>query len=221
MSRMARPGWLAWGRAALWAAAAGVLAPGAAGRIGEAVDELEKRLLGEGRSLRMMGDERERQVMDAPFARHLHRFPEEHEIRVYYKRDDGERALVTEARESAQPRGWVLLVVFVEGRSVLEVYRRNGPGPSEPELRLLLVAQQGDSHWARLERGMTAGSGGGSLFGYEYERADGAVRAHRDRNFVYFFSVNFDRMLAAQVEAERAEQQKEIEKTAPVSVRGF
>ena len=95
------------------------------------------------------------------------------EVRVYFKTDDGRTPSTKDLNAQHMPPGWDLHVVYVNGKSVLELFKRS-QGMTEFEVNQLLTVQSGGSYWKRVGKGDEKEP---SAFGYEMERDDGGVRA--------------------------------------------
>ena len=73
--------------------------------------------------------------------------------------------------------GWELMVVAVDGVSVLEVYRRIGNYVSPAEFEGLLKINGGERIWSEVAKKDNRSEQ--SLFAYDYETADGQLRARQ------------------------------------------
>ena len=60
-----------------------------------------------------------------PYQKYLDYLPDRTEIRIYYKTLDGRKPLAKEIKASGMLEGWDVHVIYVEGKSVLEIYRRS------------------------------------------------------------------------------------------------
>lgn len=119
--------------------------------------------------------------------------------------------------------GWDLHVLYVNGKSAVEVYKRS-QGLSEYEFNHLLGLQANGSYWKKKEKaGQGEGEAGGageetevapSAFGYEMELENKAVRAKKMGSGLMFFDTKLDVMLAQMSDSDKLEK-------APVSVNGF
>ena len=108
--------------------------------------------------------------------------------------------------------GWDLHVVFVNGKSAIEVYKRS-QGMTEQEFNRLMAIHAGGSFWKRL--GKEDKDEVVSAFGFEMIRDDGLVRARKlGRDSVLFFDTEIDVELAEM-------KASDLEEKAPVSVDGF
>jgi hypothetical protein len=139
----------------------------------------------------------------------------------YFKTDDGSSA---QTRLNAGPplMGWEYQVYLYKGVSVLEIYRRLGQELTDPEIALLLELNHGKSTWQHASMGAsTLDQKTDSFLGYDYTRADGAVRGLRKGNDLVLFDAGLDKRLLDMMEKARQVQNASSKGTAPVSVRGF
>ena len=83
-----------------------------------------------------------------PYQKYLDYLPERSEIRVYYKTLDGKKPVAKEMKASGMLEGWDVHIIFVEGKSVLEIYRRSS-SINEFEFSALLRLQTGQSFWEK------------------------------------------------------------------------
>lgn len=180
------------------------------GRIGERRQTIEKRLKNSGGIVYRRSGMVEERKKGMPYMKYMEYLPGSTELRVYYKTADGRNPSSGELIEKGSLPGWDLHVVYVGGRSAIEVYKRSG-GMSEYEFNKLLSKLAGDSYWKKVKKDER----GSSAFGYTMEREDGTVRAKKSGNdTLMIFSSSIDERLAERNEEELAEQ-------APVSVEGF
>jgi hypothetical protein len=119
---------------------------------------------------------------------------------IYFKTDDGTSA-AKKLQSTGAITGWELRVYLYKQLSGLEIYHRVGATLSDAEVAAILNANRGNTTW---NRGSTQAStvslsgdssGSTSFIGYEYERADGQVRAHRVGNDLVLFSTELDKNL--------------------------
>ena len=87
-----------------------------------------------------------------PYQKYLDYLPDRTEIRIYYKTLDGRKPLAKEIKASGMLEGWDVHVIYVEGKSVLEVYRRSS-SINEFEFSALLRLQTGQSFWEKRQTG--------------------------------------------------------------------
>lgn len=146
-----------------------------------------------------------------PYAKFDAVLPASAELRIYYKTADGSRPKPSELTGKRAGTGWDLHVLYLNGRSVMELYERS-QDISDFELNQLLAVQAGGSFWKKLDE---AAEKEPSAFGYEMIRDDGAVRAVKvGGKGVLFVESAFDTRLAEVKEADLLQK-------APVSVQGF
>ncbi len=180
------------------------------GRIGDSKQTMERRLFSSGGVVYRDDAVEAQRQRGMPYLSYLELMPGSAEVRIYFKTADGRRAQSSDLEGKKMPAGWDLHVVYVGGRSVVEVYKRS-QSISEYELNELLARQAGDGYWKRPKKDKR----GPSAFGYEMERNDGAVRAKKlGGNAVMVFDAETDAKLAEMNEAALIEK-------APVSVEGF
>tara|TARA_B100001989_G_C24501115_1_gene444972 strand:+ start:605 stop:1216 length:612 start_codon:yes stop_codon:yes gene_type:complete len=182
-------------------------------RIGEERLELEKRLNVSGglqyREERVLSNRRR----GMPYQKYLDYLPERSEIRVYYKTLDGKKPVAKEMKASGMLEGWDVHIIFVEGKSVLEIYRRSS-SINEFEFSALLRLQTGQSFWEKRdtndENDETV-----TAFGFDYERNDKKLRAKKlGSNMMLICSAPFDRF----IKQEFLDKQME---SLPASIKGF
>ena len=182
-------------------------------RIGEERLELEKRLSVSGglqyREERVLSNRRR----GMPYQKYLDYLPERSEIRVYYKTLDGKKPVAKEMKASGMLEGWDVHIIFVEGKSVLEIYRRSS-SINEFEFSALLRLQTGQSFWEKRdtndENDETV-----TAFGFDYERNDKKLRAKKlGSNMMLICSAPFDKF----IKQEFLDKQME---SLPASIKGF
>ncbi len=148
-----------------------------------------------------------------PYQKFLDFLPERAEIRIYYKTLDGRKPLAKEIKASGMLEGWDVHVIYVEGKSVLEIYRRSS-SINEFEFSALLRLQTGQSFW---EKRQTSGENEEPVtaFGFDYERNDKKLRAKKmGANTLLICSTPFDQFLRKQFQDEQME-------SLPASIKGF
>ena len=177
-------------------------------RVGESMAEIERRLTSSGGIIY-----RDQAMIDArmrgmPYLRILNYLPSRPQVRLYFKTDDGRRPMASELSARDMPKGWDLHVVYLNGVSVLEAYKRS-QALTEQEINQLLALQQGDSYWERVR---TAEN---TALGYRMLRKDEVLRANQVGNdTLIIFDAKMDRHVAEAIEEARIE-------SAPISVQGF
>lgn len=181
------------------------------GRVGESRTQLEGRLLHSGGIVYRDDATELNRRRGMPYLSHLDLMPEA-ELRIYYKTADGSRPKSSDMDPRRPSAGWDIHVLYIGGRSVLEVYKRN-PGMTDAEFNQLLKLQAGDSYWKKLGRA-DPGTERLSIFGCDMEREDGKVRAKGGGSTLLLVSRELDQDLA------RLRAQQEAA-DAPTSLKGF
>lgn len=193
-------------------------------RIGESKSILEKRLLASGGLVY-----RDEAIIEArrrgmPYEGLFDYVVSDIDVQVYHKSaSKGKKALRSKFSAKRMLPGWDLHVVYVNGRSVLEIYQRS-PKMTEQEQNLLLHMQGQGSRWSRVEKGQQEVGGDVpdsarekkelSVFGYEMIRNDKAVRAKLVKNGILFVDAEMDAKFAIARDDDR-------NSSAPESVSGF
>ncbi len=182
-------------------------------RIGETRLTIEKRLLKSGGY-----QYREDKILlnrkrGMPYSKFEEYFPEKADLRIYYKTIDGKKPLSKDVRASGMLEGWNLHILFVQGKSVIELYKRSDR-ITEFEFIQLLNLQSGNSFWEKKsENDLEPGQF--STFGFDFQRNDQVLRAKKmGTNTVMIFSTSFDHLMKKNI---REEQMND----APSSVDGF
>jgi hypothetical protein len=177
-------------------------------RVGESMADIERRLTSSGGIIY-----RDQAIIDArmrgmPYLRILDYLPSRPQLRLYFKTDDGRRPMASELSARDMPKGWDLHVIYLNGVSVFEAYKRS-QALTEQEINQLLALQQGDSYWERVR---TAEN---TALGYRMLRKDETLRANQVGNdTLIIFDAKMDRRVAEAIEEARIE-------SAPISVQGF
>lgn len=194
-------------------------------RIGESKPELEKRLFSTGALA--YRDEKiiEARKQGKPYVGYLSYLKSDVEVQVYHKpASSEEKAQRSKFTEKRMLPGWDLHVVYVNGKSALELYERS-TSITEQELNLLLLLQADGQRWSKRD---SDGLGGNkdreatteserknaTAFGFQMISNDGIIRANKKNKEVLFIDAVFDARLAAAREDER-------NTSAPESVYGF
>ncbi|MBC2593180.1 hypothetical protein H5P28_02795 [Ruficoccus amylovorans] len=198
---------------------AGLLAGTAHARIGESRSSLENRLFKDRKGVKVPARDQSNWIThkSVPYRALYEFFPDGIEEAVYYKIAEDGQATTADVNENQFPDGWMLHVVYKNGQSVFEAYRRNGAGITRYEEEAILVVNQGGSHWQRVN----AKEAKPSVFGYNLERADGQVRAQLRGNYLLVYRVEFDEVVKAGKDEADAETDAEKKDEAPKSVEGF
>ena len=182
-------------------------------RIGEERLALERRLLKSGGY--QYRDEKviENRRKGMPYIKFEEFFPDRADLRIYYKTIDGRKPLSKDIKTSTMLEGWNLHVLFAQGKSVMEVYKRSEK-ITEFEFIHLLNLQSGNSFWEK-KTDKELNDGEYSTFGFDMQRNDKALRAKKlGSNTVMIFSAGFDHLMKKSIR----EEQMEI---APESIDGF
>jgi hypothetical protein len=186
-------------------------------RIGERRESLERRLFGSGGIVYREELTQQNRQKGMPYLRYMDYLGGSAEVRVYFKTADGRNPSSSELEEKQMGAGWDLHVVYVNGKSVLEVYQRSHE-MSEHEMNHLLLQQGQGSFWKRLGKEEKAEVV--SAFGFDMIRDDGNVRAkelrlkNKGRGALLFVDSGIDESLAKLNESD-------LQKKAPISVDGF
>ena len=181
-------------------------------RIGERRDSLERRLLSSGGIVYRDETVEKNRRRGMPYTKYMDYMGDSAEVRIYFKTSDGRNPSSSELEEKRMGEGWDLHVVYVSGKSVLEVYKRS-QAMSEHEKNHLLIRQGQGSFWKRLEKAERAELI--SAFGAELISDDGRIRASKMRGSgMLFVDADVDEKLAKMNESD-------LQKKAPVSVEGF
>ena len=181
-------------------------------RIGERREAIERRLFATGGIVYRDDVIEAARQRGMPYMKYMDYMPGSAEVRIYFKTDDGRRPVSSELDAKQVSAGWDLHVLFVNGVSLAEVYKRS-QGMSEFEFNQLLAIHADGSFWRRatpedLEEMESA-------FGMNMVRDDGLIRAKKlGGDTLMVVDSEFDAKLAELNENDLLER-------APVSVRGF
>ncbi len=197
----------------LLATVAGLSVPSSAdARIGERREAIERRLFATGGIVYRDDVIEAARQRGMPYMKYMDYLPGSAEVRIYFKTDDGRRPISSELDAKRVSAGWDLHVLFVNGVSLAEVYKRS-QGMSEFEFNQLLAIHADGSFWRRatpedLEEMESA-------FGMNMVRDDGLIRAKKlGGDTLMVVDSEFDAKLAELNENDLLER-------APVSVKGF
>jgi len=147
-----------------------------------------------------------------PYMKYIELLPRPVDTRIYFKTADGRNPNSSELEERGNLVGWDLHVVYVEGKSAIEVYKRS-QSMSEFEFNALLGVVAEGSYWKRLEKEEKADMV--SAFDVDMVRSDGAVRAKKlGRDSLLLVSPEIDEHLLKM-------NTEQLQESAPVSVKGF
>ena len=182
-------------------------------RIGDERLTLEKRLLRSGgfqyREEQVLANRRK----GMPYVKFEEYFPDRADMRIYYKTIDGRKPLSKDIKTSTMLEGWNLHVLFVQGKSVMEVYRRS-ENITEFEFIHLLNLQSGNSFWEK-KSDKDLDENEFSTFGFELQRNDKLLRAKKiGSNAVMIFSSRFDHLIKKTIRDDQMDN-------APTSTEGF
>lgn len=186
------------------------VSPTADARIGERRESIERRLTSTSGIMYRNDKLEETRRKGMPYMKYLELLGSSADVRIYFKTADGRRPTSSELEEKRTNAGWDLHVVFVNGKSVLELYKRS-QSMSEYELNQLIALQGGGSGWKKIGKEDAEES----AFGYGMESNDGSVRAKKlggDR--ILFIDAKIDTSLAEMSTSDLLEK-------APVSIDGF
>jgi len=169
--------------------------------------------------------EKERQLRDIPLTPFSHLLPtaaEEWKEQIFWK-----SAL---HRRPSDDDGWRVHVYYLNGRSVVELYRRVGKPLNEFEINAILSRMRGGQTWRRVPK-KEGQKQEDTILGYDFalgEEGADVLRARKQGDWLIVYHKRFDDYLAArkerwdETEAQRkAELAVENEKSAPISVDGF
>jgi len=181
-------------------------------RIGESRSALESRILRSGAVVYRDDDLEQRRHRGMPYMKYIELLPRPVDTRIYFKTADGRNPNSSELEERGNLVGWDLHVVYVEGKSAIEVYKRS-QSMSEFEFNALLGVVAEGSYWKRLEKEEKADMV--SAFDVDMVRSDGAVRAKKlGRDSLLLVSPEIDEHLLKM-------NTEQLQESAPVSVKGF
>ena len=85
-----------------------------------------------------------------PYNKYKEYYPKSTDLRIYYKTSDGRQPKASEMQVRGMLEGWDLHVIYLDGVSVMEIYRRSKT-ITEFEFIYLLNFQAGGSYWKRLQ----------------------------------------------------------------------
>lgn len=184
-------------------------------RIGESRASFERRLFSSGGIAYRDKEERATRRESGPYSSYLQYLGESAEVRVYFKSDDGSQPTQTDLSAQSLGSGWEVHVLFVSGKSVMELYKRTG-SMTEQEMNALLALLGDGNYWekaaAPIERKEEEEVP--SAFGFQYVRSDGEVRANKSGGGLMVFQKQLDEFLAKRHESD-------LLQSAPKSVQGF
>ena len=185
-------------------------------RIGERRDSVERRLFSSGGIMYRDDVVEASRRKGMPYLKYLELMSSSTDVRVYYKTADGRRPSSKELEEKRLLPGWDLHVLYVDGKSAIEVYKRS-QAMTDYELNQLLTLQAQGSFWKKVDKKAKAEGEEEpppSAFGYEMELDNGSIRAKKMGNGLMVFDKRLDVMLATMQDSDQQEK-------APLSVSGF
>ncbi|MFO8026499.1 MAG: hypothetical protein R6U56_02410 [Opitutales bacterium] len=196
-------------------------------RIGERRESFERRLFSNGGIMIRSREEDSSSRRSGPYTSYMQYLGSSAKVRVYFKSDDGSERTQTDVDKGSLGSGWEVHVLYVNGKSVLELYKRVG-SMSEYERNALLGILGGGGYWKEAEKepeaspsveadaepGAAEDEPPPSAFGFDYVRNDGEVRAKKSGGGIMVFQKQLDEFLARQHESN-------LQKDAPKSVQGF
>ncbi|HBR93295.1 MAG TPA: hypothetical protein DEA90_03935 [Opitutae bacterium] len=181
-------------------------------RIGERRDSIERRLFASGGIVYRDDAIETTRRRGMPYVKYLEYLSGSSDVRIYFKTSDGRRPASSELEERRMSNGWDLHVVYVGGKSVIEVYKRS-QGITEHEFNHLMALHAEGSFWKRVSQEEKAEEV--SAFGFDMLRDDGQVRAKKiGADAVMFVDAEADVRLAQM-------NTSDLQEKAPVSVEGF
>ncbi|MDP4610275.1 MAG: hypothetical protein NWT02_03725 [Opitutales bacterium] len=179
-------------------------------RVGESKEAFERRLFGSGGIIYRDEAVESSRRKGMPYNKYLDFMTSSTDVRIYYKTADGRRPMASELEDKRVQPGWDVHVLYVGGKSVLEVYKRS-QSMSEYEMNYLIALQGGGSGWKKVEKEELEPS----AFGYEMVSSDGSVRAKKMGGDSLLF-------VDAKIDIGLAElKTNDLLERAPVSVNGF
>lgn len=181
-------------------------------RIDERRESIESRLFASGGIVYRNDEIEESRRRGMPYMRYLQYLPGTADIRIYFKTSDGRRPTSSELEQRRKSAGWDLHVVYVGGKSVIELYQRS-QGMTDFETNHLLNLHIDGGYWKRPSKEEKEKIV--SAFGFDMVRSDERVRAKKiGGDKLMFFEANIDERLAEM-------NTKELQQSAPISVDGF
>jgi hypothetical protein len=181
-------------------------------RIGERRETIERRLFSSGGIVYRDDTIESNRRKGMPYLKYFEYLPSDCDVRIYFKTADGRRPASSELGEKRLSAGWDLHIVYVGGKSAIEVYKRSQSINAEEFNHLMALHAEG-SFWRRVDKEEKKEAV--SAFGFEMVRNDGQVRARKlGGDSVMFFDANLDEKLAEMNESD-------LQEKAPVSVEGF
>lgn len=197
-------------------------------RIGDSRNALENRLFGSGGVIYRIKEERRSRRQSGPYTKYMQYLGSSASVQVYFKSDDGRQPSLSDFENNNLGTGWELHVLYVSGKSVFELYKRIG-SITEYEMNALLALLAGGHYWEKAgEKSKSSGSSATdatdaaaeeeeeilTVFGFDYVRSDGDVRAKKSGGGLMVFQTQLDEFLSKQHVGS-------LMQSAPQSVQGF
>ena len=184
------------------------------GRVGETRLLFEKRLNDSGgfqyRDEKVLSNRKR----GMPYLGFLNFLPKKSELKIYYKTIDGRKPLAKDIRINSMLEGWDIHIIYVNEKSVFELYKRSEK-INDFEFAALLKIQSGQSFWKKKDPTQANPKDDISAFGYDFLRDDNLLKAKKiGNNTLIIFSSDFDLF----IEKEKDSEQKE---KLPASIKGF
>ena len=181
-------------------------------RINERRESIERRLFASGGIVYRNDEIESSRRRGMPYMQYFQYFPSSANIRIYFKTSDGRRPTSSELDQRRMAAGWDLHVVYVDGKSVIELYQRS-KGMTDFEFNHLLNLHTEGGYWKRPTKEEKEELV--SAFGVDMVRSDGRVRAKKlGGDKLIFVEVETDKLLAEM-------NTNELLQSAPISVEGF
>lgn len=190
-------------------------APRAEARIGESAQTIERRVYANGGIKYRDDDVLENRRKGIPYLQFMDYLPAGSKLSVYFKTHDGRKPKSSDMESARMHPGWDLHVIYVNGKSALELYKRS-QAISEFEFNQLLVLQQGGG-WMKVQPGPPAAGEEPpvSAFGFTMVSKDESVRAKKIGGDGVLFILSEMDIALAETKLES------LQDSAPRSVMGF
>lgn len=181
-------------------------------RIDERRESIERRLFASGGIVYRDDEIESSRRRGMPYMRYFQYLPSSANVRIYFKTSDGRRPTSSELEQRRMSAGWDLHVVYVDGKSVIELYQRS-QGMTDFETNHLLNLHTEGGYWKRPSKEEKEELV--SAFGFDMVRSDERVRAKK---------IGGDKLMFVEAETDKrlAEMNtNELLESAPISVEGF
>lgn len=201
-----------------------IFASAASARISDTPQQMDARILrpdvGRYFSLRGLDAREQNQLLrDLPVTEFASLLPPDSRELIYWKSAVG--------RQLSNVDGWRVHVYYWKNRSVLEAYRRVGPGLNEFEVNGLLNLHRGGESWRKVDKKGPQPKDD-TVIGYDYELGEDGLRARVRGNWMLIYLTRFDKLLVERkkvqdelADAEQAKKRLEDQSKAPESIAGF